>query len=142
MNILRAEKITGLRIEPTPSPMSSFRALDGDREVARAYGRDNSQALSDLITKVYQATSAMVRVQQGYRCLICAGLKPLECHHLHPRGRGRDDSRENLAALCGECHSLVTDGKIKSILPSQTVLDSLKRHGYEWGDGRWTTITV
>ncbi|WP_279327906.1 RNA-guided endonuclease IscB [Desulfallas sp. Bu1-1] len=52
-------------------------------------------------------------------CIHC-GAEIEEVHHLKQKVKGGTDNPDNLVALCGKCHRLVTLGKLKlSIAPSK-----------------------
>ena len=68
--------------------------------------------MSDLVfgkpqRLVSQAALAHYRALHP-RCEVqnCPNFSGKEPHHLRPRARGRDDSADNLLALCPECHGL------------------------------------
>lgn len=65
------------------------------------------QAVDRLVDMVYKVNSEIVRKRQGYKCLLCGRLGPLEIDH-HPVSRargGRRDTTDNLRGLCHTCHA-------------------------------------
>lgn len=65
---------------------------------------------SDFNTLSYDAKRKRINVEQDYKCFEC-GLNtwrgkrlPLEIEHKN--GNHQDNSRENLMAICPNCHSL------------------------------------
>ena len=48
--------------------------------------------------------NGFIIAEQHYRCAHCGEVKPLQVHHIIFRSHGGGDQRENLEALCAECH--------------------------------------
>ncbi len=46
-----------------------------------------------------------VREKSNYQCILC-GEKIVEVHHIQPQSQGGEDTFENAAALCSQCHTL------------------------------------
>ena len=42
--------------------------------------------------------------RDGWSCQACGRMQDLQVHHIQPRSRLRDDSAENLIALCVKIH--------------------------------------
>jgi HNH endonuclease len=108
MTRLQAERIMGLGVTVSATfgrKVTHYAmAMDGDMEIARAEGVTQSLALQALVGIIYKRRSAQVMREQGYRCAKCKAIKPLTIHHKKFRSHGRDDSVENLLALCRPCH--------------------------------------
>ena len=45
----------------------------------------------------------------GDVCELCGKRGTLEAHHIKPRSKGREDTKENCQILCIECHSKITN---------------------------------
>ena len=61
-------------------------------------------------------TREMVLNRDNYTCQYCMGKRKnskLEVHHIIFRSQGGSDEQDNLITLCGTCHSLLHNGKIK-----------------------------
>jgi 5-methylcytosine-specific restriction endonuclease McrA len=53
-------------------------------------------------------------VRDDFKCLHCNNENELQPAHYHSRGaHGPDNSLNNLMLLCGECHRMHHDGKLK-----------------------------
>lgn len=54
-------------------------------------------------------------VRDDFKCLHCNREEALQPAHYRSRGaHGPDNSLENLMLLCGDCHRLHHDGKLKA----------------------------
>lgn len=42
--------------------------------------------------------------RDGHACVSCGNRDDLHVHHIIPRGQGGENSKENLATLCANCH--------------------------------------
>ena len=62
------------------------------RRVIRLQGK----AMSELRRKVF--------ARDGYRCVDCMSIYHLELSHNVPRSLGGEDTEENTACRCRECH--------------------------------------
>jgi 5-methylcytosine-specific restriction endonuclease McrA len=56
--------------------------------------------------KVYQ--------RDGWRCVLCGRLKPLQAHHVVPRSQMGGDVMSNLVSLDSECHAKMDGGQWKT----------------------------
>jgi hypothetical protein len=57
--------------------------------------------------KLRESTKKIVAYNQQYKCFDCKQLLPpsFQCDHVIPYSVSRDDSIDNLQALCSNCHS-------------------------------------
>lgn len=53
----------------------------------------------------WRRVRACVLVRDGGRCRVCKTRDGVDVHHIQFRSRGGEDSTENCAALCRECHA-------------------------------------
>lgn len=76
-------------------------ALDCD---VRPIERDVSQSTKDQVLK-----------RDGHRCVICGSTTKLEVDHKRGLQNGGDNSVNNLATLCDDCHTIKTrlDGSLR-----------------------------
>ena len=135
MTRLRAERITQLSIlpvEPDGLHGRTWRAMDGDTEIARVTEPDDDRAWDKLVHVLYQRRSLQAFEEQEWRCLQCGSYQPMQAHHITPRARGRLDIRENLAGLCPECHDDITQNRVK-LVPNPHVLEAVfDNSGLRW----------
>lgn len=115
MQILRAEQISGYRIERLSEIgdlISKFGgyADDGALLAIAESVKGEKVALKTLIDKLYGVEGERLFKEQKGLCWDCAkplrrsGDKPLwDRHHIKPRSLGRRD-RGNLVLLCRPCH--------------------------------------
>lgn len=110
MTLKRVARITGYEIRQLPPVVGynqfRFGAYDGDRLVAECDNYQPQMALKGLVTIVYKIHSQAVFAAQGWKCLDCGQVKPLQIHHIVHRSKGRNDKMQNLKALCYNCHQL------------------------------------
>ena len=137
----RAERIIGCEVflvGPNGLHGRTWRAMDGETEIARVTEPDDDRAWDKLVHVLYQRRSLQAFEEQGWRCLMCSGLgKGLQSHHIRPRARGRSDVRENLCGLDYECHDNITQNRVK-LVPHPRVLESvLQSSGLRWTDNGW-----
>jgi 5-methylcytosine-specific restriction endonuclease McrA len=55
----------------------------------------------------YRRLHRSVLERDGWRCQSCGSSNNLQVHHLQPKSRLGDDAKENLIALCWNCHRKV-----------------------------------
>ena len=136
----RAERIVGCEIfpvEPNGLHGRTWRAMDGDTEIARVTEPDDDHAWDKLVHVLYQRRSLQAFEDQAWQCLQCKSYQPLQAHHLTPRARGRSDVRLNLAGLCPECHDNITQNRVK-LVPNPHVLEAVfQASGLRWSDTGW-----
>ena len=136
----RAERITGCEVfpvEPDGLHGRTWRAMDGDTEIARVTEPDDDRAWDRLVQVLYQRRSLQAFEEQAWQCLQCKSYQPLQAHHLTPRARGRSDVRSNLSGLCPECHDNITQNRVK-LTPHPLVLESVfQASGLRWSDTGW-----
>jgi len=67
---------------------------------------------------VSEALKKKVAYQQEYKCSICSCILPptYQVDHILPHAISKDDSRENLQALCPSCHTEKTQQEHRRIL--------------------------
>lgn len=51
-------------------------------------------------------------VKEAKCCELCGSSRTLEAHHIIPLVCGGTDTIDNLIAICGRCHSILTPRKI------------------------------
>ena len=71
-----------------------------------------------------------VSYRQQYKCAICSNLLPpsFQIDHIIPWSISRDDSEENLQALCPNCHSLKTQKEIMRISQYKKIQSECPAH--------------
>ena len=131
-----AEKITGCEIREIPrrgkiGNAVTFAALQEGVEVCRRTESGITHTLSALVDTLYKRESRKAFEQQGWRCFVCGGLKPLQADHIKPRAQGRCDLRHNLRGVCATCHLKITDNQIDP-QPHPAVLAEVQSHGWTW----------
>lgn len=47
-------------------------------------------------------------LREAKRCELCGSSRTLEAHHIIPLVCGGPDSLDNLVAVCGKCHAILT----------------------------------
>lgn len=108
MTIKKAETITGYRIFTRRHPHTKRTMAAAETEAGQiiwaALGKDDQEAICQLVEDVYQMNSHIVMERQGWRCKECGGLRPLSAHHVKKRSHGRYDGIDNLEGLCADCH--------------------------------------
>ena len=136
----RAERIVGCEVfpvEPNGLHGRTWRAMDGGTEIARVTEPDDDRAWDRLVQVLYHRRSLQAFEEQAWQCLQCKSYQPLQAHHLTPRARGRSDVRSNLCGLCPECHSSITDNRVK-LTPHPRVLEAVfDNSGLRWSDTGW-----
>ena len=136
----RAERITKCEIflvEPNGLHGRTWRAMDGDTEIARVTEPDDDRAWDKLVHVLYQRRSLQAFEEQSWQCLQCSSYQPMQSHHIVPRARGRADVRSNLAGLCPACHDNITQNRVK-LAPHPLVLESVfQASGLRWSDTGW-----
>ena len=136
----RAERITQLSIlpvEPNGLHGRTWRAMDGDTEIARVTEPDDDRAWDKLVHVLYQRRSLQAFEEQSWQCLQCSSYQPMQSHHIVPRARGRSDVRSNLSGLCPECHDNITQNRVK-LVPNPHVLEAVfQASGLRWTDNGW-----
>lgn len=67
---------------------------------------------------VSESLKKKVAYEQEYKCAICACILPpsYQVDHILPHSIGKDDTRENLQALCPSCHTQKTQQEHRRIL--------------------------
>lgn len=101
MTIGAAEKITDLTIDHSPD---NFYLASGMIGQFRVYDTDARRAAKAIVDWNWREVCRKRSHQQGYRCLYCKGLKPLQGHHKIKRSQGRRDVVGNVDMLCSACH--------------------------------------
>jgi len=146
MTVLRAERITGLSVrqipDHPPGPTFKYEAYDDSGVVAAAADYLPGDALNSLVNKVYKARSLQVFEEQGFRDFVTGGIVPLQCDHIIPRARGRNDRRENLRGVGAISHQKITDNILVDPEPHPKVAESMARYGWKWGGDKWLRIGV
>ena len=138
----RAERIIGCEIfpvEPNGLHGRTWRAMDGETEIARVTELDDDRAWEKLVRVLYQCRSLQAFEDQEWRCLMCGsfGSRGLQAHHIRPRARGRSDARENLCGLDYECHENITQNRVK-LVPHHHVLELVfQASGLRWSGTGW-----
>ena len=66
--------------------------------------RSVTLALERLLAMVLTEHSLIVMGNQGWKCLLCGRVAPLESDHIISRAQGRDDRVINLRGLCNADH--------------------------------------
>lgn len=106
MTLDKAKKITQLDIRVISNSKSAIAmGYENGGAVIAGAGRDEKQALQDLVNLNWKRICQIVRHRQKYRCGTCDKPKPLQGHHIKRRSRGRLDTVENVVALCLDCHN-------------------------------------
>ena len=141
MTRLRAERIIGCEIflvEPNGLHGRTWRAMDGDTEIARVTEPDDDWAWEKLVRVMYDRRKLQAFEEQGWRCLVCSSHLPLTPHHIIPRARGqRLDTRENLTGICLQDHDDITQNRVK-LVPNPHVLEAVfQTSGLRWTDNGW-----
>jgi hypothetical protein len=85
-------------------------ACDGMTTLLVGDGSTEAGALATLLHHVYRHHGFIVMTKQNWACLECSRVVALQCDHLKPRSKGRDDRITNLAGKCCSCHSLKHGG--------------------------------
>ena len=136
----RAERIIGCEVfpvEPDGLHGRTWRAMDGDTEIARVTETDDDRAWDKLVHVLYQRRSLQAFEEQSWQCLQCSSYQPMQSHHIVPRARGRSDVRSNLSGLCPECHDNITQNRVK-LVPNPRVLEAVfQASGLRWSDTGW-----
>jgi hypothetical protein len=148
MTVQKAERITGMRVSVRRMTTgtyecSLFEAQEKDFPIVSGQGRTYPEAISRAIEANYRRISTRVMKEQGYACFVCGKLRPLQIDHIHARStHGRNDRRENLRAVCADCHHKITNHILKSPEPHRSVLRFTVPGGLDWnGDlQQWQTI--
>lgn len=55
--------------------------------------KNNTYAIKQLLFKAY-----------GKECMLCGSVRNLQAHHIRRRSAGGEDSFDNLAIVCKQCH--------------------------------------
>lgn len=133
--IKKVERTTGLSVvvEPTiyKGDTEGYACYEEGRPRLNGYGKTPGEAGEEFILRNYREVFARAVSDQLGKCLFCAGVfEPLECHHIVPRARGRNDKRENLVASCHRCHQLITDGS--KLVPNARMEKALEMRGWRY----------
>jgi hypothetical protein len=132
-----AERITGLEIRQVPygggksSKAYGLYLPDCSVELFSTHGTNPSLALARLVELNYQRVKSEVFDEQRWRCFHCyrLGLE-LQCDHVKPRSKGRDDGRLNLRGVDPECHARITAGE--NLDPHPRMVELMSKIGLRW----------
>jgi 5-methylcytosine-specific restriction endonuclease McrA len=64
------------------------------------------QGRRQLAPEAYRSLRQEILRRDGWRCQSCGGRSNLQIHHIEARSHLGDDSEQNLATLCANCHRL------------------------------------
>lgn len=62
--------------------------------------------------KIPVETQRVVKIESNHSCLVCKERVSLVLHHID--GNRENNSPENIAYICGNCHGMAHDGKISA----------------------------
>jgi hypothetical protein len=105
----RAERLTGYEIRELPAEpdLVAVGAFEGDKLIAKAFGRADFIALKILVDRVLCLHSRMAMEQNGWCCARCRSGRRLEIHHRKYRSHGGTHRIENLEPVCRDCHKVI-----------------------------------
>lgn len=80
----------------------------------------------------------------GTYCCNCGKTEDIQYHHIVPLALGGNDVISNMCCLCGECHSKLHYGKVKSNISAATKagIERARKRGSQIGNKPGTTFTT
>lgn len=137
MTTRSAERITGLGIREIPTggrhKMYGIYQPTSEQPLFTAESSEPGEAISRIVEMNYQRIKSQVFHEQRWRCFHCYRFGEMQCDHVKPRSKGRDDRRDNLRGLDAECHRLVTAGV--DLKPHRKIVEVLANVGWRWLGG-------
>jgi hypothetical protein len=67
-------------------------------------GSDDAARYARLQAVEWKILRKQMYKRDGWKCVLCAKVGPIQCHHILPVRHGGTDDPSNLATLCPSCH--------------------------------------
>jgi len=138
VTLRQAERITGLMAALSTRngkglyECNLYLEHQGEPPIVSGSGRLITEAIGIAVEANYKRVAGITFKEQGFRCFVCGAIRPLQCDHIKPRARGRDDRRQNLRGVDATCHRKITDNVLKYPEPHPSVAKSMRDNGWAW----------
>lgn len=91
-----------------------------------------------LSPSAWRKLVAYVKAREGGRCLVCRRARRLDPQHLRKRALGGADHRNNVVALCRECHDAMDLHQGLNVVHVAHLGDEV----FEWCDVRSGKVVI